>query len=283
MVVAEFDQIADVYDETRRPLDEETINSTREMLSRHDCHSILEIGVGTGRVSLPLATGGFQMTGVDISSKMIDRARSKGLKELILATGNEIPFRDKKFDATIMAHVFHLLEDPMSVLREASRVSRIGIFALVRKGGGPRVWGWRGWFDWQTGTPSVELDEVTKKRMEERRLRFRAIAEKYDWNPDQRRARNWQWEQDIVQTYRPDDQKVVIDTILNESVEERIARFEKGAFSSISSMPEEMRKEIVAEFRANAANYPERFSQPHQEIYQLVMWKPDTFQKPPTV
>jgi SAM-dependent methyltransferase len=278
LVVAEFDQIAEVYDETRRPLDEETVKSMREMLSKHDCRSILEIGVGTGRVSLPLASGGFRMTGVDISRRMMERASLKGLKNLVLAEGKEVPFQSEAFDATIMAHVFHILEDPMLVLKEAARVSRTGIFALVRKGGsGFRGWSWRGFLDGQGPPQGVEIDEATRKQFEERRQRFRAIAEKYGWSPDQRRARNWQWEVDIVQTHPPDDVKIVSDSVVNEGVEDRIARFEKGAFSSISSMPEEMRKEIIAEIRANAAKYPERTMPPHHEVYQLVMWKPETF------
>lgn len=38
---------------------------------------ILEIGVGTGRVAIPLAQAGYQVTGVDISPAMLDAARKK--------------------------------------------------------------------------------------------------------------------------------------------------------------------------------------------------------------
>ena len=164
----EFDEIAGVYDETRRALDVRSINGLKEMLATHDCRSILEIGVGTGRVSLPLYWNGYEITGVDISRKMMARAKVKGLQSLILANGSQVPFRDKSFDATLLAHVFHLLENPISVMREAARVSSVGIFALVRKRTGLRSW-------FYGGTPG-NLSEEETKLFEERRKRFRKIG-----------------------------------------------------------------------------------------------------------
>jgi SAM-dependent methyltransferase len=38
---------------------------------------ILELGCGTGRVTLPLARAGFSVTGIDISQEMLERARGK--------------------------------------------------------------------------------------------------------------------------------------------------------------------------------------------------------------
>lgn len=291
MAVPEFDQIAPMYDETRRPLDEKTVDGIKEMFSKHDCETILEIGVGTGRVSAPLARSGFQMTGVDISRKMMERAQAKGLENLVLASGYAVPFSNRKFDATVMAHVFHLLEEPMSVLREAARVSKVGVFALVRRGGFRREgWGlfWgpdRSSFpghsdsgiDSSSSSSSSSLDEPTSKYYEDLRRNFREIALKYHWTPDQRRPRNWQWEQDLLDKYPPDDLKVVIDELLNESFEARLERLEKGAFSSVSSMPEEMRKELVAQMRKSAEKFPPQIAQPRRESYQLVMWKPETF------
>ena len=282
LVVAEFDQIAEVYDETRRPLDEETVNGMKEMLTKHGCKTILEIGVGTGRVAFPLASSGFDVTGVDISRKMMDRAHAKGIENLVLANGSQVPFKDRNFDATIMAHVFHLLEDPMSVLRESARVSKIGVFALVRKG---RRWGrWQGFF---YGTPETSkpdrigdgvTDESTSKYFEERRQYFRALAEKYGWRPDfQLHARNWQREQEILESHPPDDLKIVSDIVVSESIKDRISRFERGTYSSMLGMPEEMRKELIREMRANAAEHPDRISQPRNEVYQLAMWKPQKF------
>jgi SAM-dependent methyltransferase len=39
--------------------------------------SIVEIGVGTGRIAIPLAEGGAAVTGIDVSRLMLDKARQK--------------------------------------------------------------------------------------------------------------------------------------------------------------------------------------------------------------
>ena len=65
---------------------------------------------------------------------MIGKARAKDINNnVILADGSRTPFREKSFDAVLMAHVFHLLDDPVKVLREAARVCTRGVFALVKK------------------------------------------------------------------------------------------------------------------------------------------------------
>jgi SAM-dependent methyltransferase len=282
---AEFDEIAPVYDETRGVLDDETSSGIKEMLEKHGCHSILEIGVGTGRVALPLMKDDFQVTGVDLSRKMMERASGKGIKNLVLAEGSQVPFKNKTFDASMMAHVFHILQDPISVLQESARVSKIGVFALVRKGGMGHWWsyfrpegGLSG--DRSDGPDSGDQtsDDRTREYFEERRKSFRAIAEKYGWNLEKQRQlhpRNWQGEQEILTKYPPDDLMTVSDVEITLSLEDRLARFEKNAYSYMMGMPEEMRQEIISEIRANAAKFPERASQPRHVIYQLAMWGPE--------
>ena len=271
MALAEFDQIADVYDDTRRALDHETLKGIREMLTKHGCHSILEIGVGTGRIGIPLLRSGFEVAGADISRKMMEKARAKGMENLFLADGGKAPFAPKSFDATLMAHVFHLLEDPMSVMAEAARISRVGVLALLRKRSGARgPWFW--FYDGYNSLPSD--DDVTRKFLEERRERFRKIFAKYGWNSDRsRRLRNWRREEEILETCPPDDLKVVSDVVVNDTLEERIARFEKGGYSFVSRMPDEMRREIINEMRAYASSaIAQGVMQPRHEIYRVALW-----------
>jgi hypothetical protein len=47
MAASEFDQIAEIYDETRHAPAEDTLRGIREMLEGHNRHSSLEIGIGT--------------------------------------------------------------------------------------------------------------------------------------------------------------------------------------------------------------------------------------------
>jgi SAM-dependent methyltransferase len=284
MATPVFDRIADVYDETRRALDAETVMGIKDMLTKHGCRSILEIGVGTGRVSLPLIRSGYEVTGLGISKRMMERASAKGMRSLFLAEGSRVPFREKSFDATLMAHVFHLLDNPLPVMREAARVSGVGVFALVRKRTGTRPWSlFYGGDDSAAGGKQSDSDddEATRKFIEERRERFRKIFQKYHWDPS-RSFLNWRREWEILETYPPDDLKEVSDVIVKESVEERISRFEKGSYSSMSRMPDEMRKEIIEEIRSSSSSRPSlaQVAQPRHEVYQVALWKSDRLLAP---
>lgn len=284
MTEAEFDRIADVYDETRRALDEETLGGLMEMLTKYGCQSILEIAVGTGRVSVPLVRGGYEITGTDISRRMMKKARAKGLANLVLADGSGTAFKDGSFDAALMAHVFHLLDDPLAVMREGARVSRIGVFALLRKRAGERPW----FGFWGGGVPPSAAavaaagevknqginDQAAAKFFEERRERFRKTAEKYHWSWDSaRRAHNWGRETEILKSHPPDELKVVSDVAVTETLGDRIARFQKGGYGFMSEMPAEMREEIIKQMRADAASLPEWAQQPRHEVYQVAMWR----------
>jgi ubiquinone/menaquinone biosynthesis C-methylase UbiE len=266
-VEPEFDRIADLYDETRRALGDQTVSAMRGMLSAHFCKSILEIGVGTGRVARPLLECGFEVTGMDISSRMMEKAKPKGVKNLVRADGSKIPFQSKTFDATLMAHVFHLLENPFPIMREAARISKIGLFGLVR---GKEDSG-RGRF-WLLAESEHASDEDSRKLAEERRARFRQIAEKYGWKWDLSRASRAGREHQILETFPPDDLKVLSDTIVTQTLEDLISRFEKGAYSFLAKMPDQMRKEIVEEMRKNVAASTTRMVQ-RREVYELAMWK----------
>ena len=279
----EFDRIADVYDDTRRALDSETLGGMMEMLERYACWSILEIAVGTGRVSVPLMRKGFEITGADISRRMMEKAKAKGLPNLVLTDGSGTAFKDRSFDATLMAHVFHILENPMAVLREAARVSGVGVFALLRKGGlGPWLGVWTGWEGGGLGNVAgsdegegdQNINEEAKKFFEARRERFRRIAEKYHWSWDSsRRERYWGRETEILESHPPDELRVVSDVLVTETLEDRIFRLRKGGYGFMTEMPAEMREEIIEQMRADADSLSEWATRPRHEIYQVAMWR----------
>ena len=71
------DQIADRYDEQHRFLGsaEPTVQLLAELAAPGN--RALELGVGTGRVALPLAGRGIAVTGIDCSQKMLERLAAK--------------------------------------------------------------------------------------------------------------------------------------------------------------------------------------------------------------
>lgn len=68
------DAIADRYDAWFADLDERTLDRLLELAGEGPA---LELGIGTGRVALPLVERGLEVHGVEASSAMIDRLRRK--------------------------------------------------------------------------------------------------------------------------------------------------------------------------------------------------------------
>jgi SAM-dependent methyltransferase len=93
----------------------------------------LELGVGTGRVALPVASRGYSYTGVDISTEMMARLRAKAdLPNLTLreADVTDLPFEDGGFDVVLAFHVLHLVPEWRQALAEARRVTAAGGYFL---------------------------------------------------------------------------------------------------------------------------------------------------------
>ena len=132
-VAARFDRVSAVYDETREPLTSEEVERLADLLKERGVKSILEVGVGTGRIALPLLERGFEVYGVDLSNGMLQKAKAKGMKDILLGDANQLPFGDKAFDGVVLAHVIHLLDDPSETFGRLSRASRRYIVAIVRK------------------------------------------------------------------------------------------------------------------------------------------------------
>ena len=132
-----FDRAAEYYDSTRslppQIADKLTELLLTELAGKGRC---LEIGIGTGRIALPLAQGGVDIAGVDISSAMLARLQEKAealgvVVPAQVADATALPFEDGSFDAGIACHVFHLIRDWPAAVRELARVVRPGGMVLV--------------------------------------------------------------------------------------------------------------------------------------------------------
>jgi len=77
----------------------------------------LEIGVGTGRFAQPLRI----KTGIDPSSKMLEIAKTRGIKTY-LGVGENLPFGDKEFDFILIVITLCFVQNPEQVIRESNRV-----------------------------------------------------------------------------------------------------------------------------------------------------------------
>ena len=69
------DAFADVYDDWYQDLSD--VSALVTLIDEYSSgRALCELGVGTGRLALPLASHGFSVTGVDTSSAMLDRLRA---------------------------------------------------------------------------------------------------------------------------------------------------------------------------------------------------------------
>jgi SAM-dependent methyltransferase len=140
-----FDRAAGYYDESRRiPPEVEELAADRLEAAVGRPGRLLEVGVGTGRVSLPLHRRGREVVGIDLSRPMLDRYRAKaaaaGLPPppLLRADATRLPFHDACFVAVLEVHVLHLVPDWEVALAEARRVLVGGGAVLIGRGGGHR-------------------------------------------------------------------------------------------------------------------------------------------------
>jgi ubiquinone/menaquinone biosynthesis C-methylase UbiE len=160
-----FDPLADNYDATRGyppGVAQQIAHDLAQAINARPGTRFLEVGVGTGRIALPLASLGFDYSGADISRKMValcmDKLRDQGWQEesrhwgslpdekstlapdvwrfrqahppasmrLALADMTALPFADASFDVSLGVHVFHLVSDWRQAVQEAMRVVRAG-------------------------------------------------------------------------------------------------------------------------------------------------------------
>jgi SAM-dependent methyltransferase len=133
-----FDQAAGFYDDTRRLSPDVSSAQTAQLRAalRDVDGPALEIGIGTGRVALPLLAAGQPLVGVDLSFAMLARLREKspGQPPLVQADATVLPFRDGVFGGAVVAHVLHLVSDWQVVVAELRRVVRPGGVLLVTRG-----------------------------------------------------------------------------------------------------------------------------------------------------
>jgi phosphatidylethanolamine/phosphatidyl-N-methylethanolamine N-methyltransferase len=89
--------------------------------------SVLEVGIGTG-LNLPLYPWSCQLTGIDLSQEMLDKAveRVQNLAmpnvTLKVMDATSLDFGDNEFDKAVATYTISAVPDPVSVLREMRRV-----------------------------------------------------------------------------------------------------------------------------------------------------------------
>lgn len=165
-----FNSIAANYDATRgyQPGVLKQIIPAMEKAARATPETrFLEIGVGTGRIALPLASRGHRLTGIDISENMlqvlVEKLQAAGWQQNGTTWGKEddelpdaphevsrfvqvspaaamrlvngditaLPFRSGTIDVVVAIHILHLVDGWEAAMREVRRVVKPGGLFII--------------------------------------------------------------------------------------------------------------------------------------------------------
>lgn len=129
MIKADYSEIASYYDKGRT-LTEKNLMMWLDLVAKFAGASagakVLDLGCGTGRFSIPMATRlGFDVTGVDSSAEMLAKAREKEFAfnvTWILGGAQALAFPAGSFEVAFMSHLLHHCDQPLTVLKECYRV-----------------------------------------------------------------------------------------------------------------------------------------------------------------
>jgi ubiquinone/menaquinone biosynthesis C-methylase UbiE len=122
-----FDRAAEFYDRTRAlpgaAMDALVADYATELRARGRC---LEIGVGTGRIAVPVQRAGVELVGIDLSAAMLVKLVEKcgGAVPVVRGDATRLPYRDRAFGGVYFVHVLHLVPNWQDAVREAVRVVR---------------------------------------------------------------------------------------------------------------------------------------------------------------
>ncbi len=137
-----FDRVAPLYDRAMKVVESTVLASQRPWAVSGLRGRVVEFGVGTG-LNLPYYPPGTEVTGIDLSSGMLERARRRvselgRISTTTLVQGNveATGLESGAYDAVVSTYTLCNVDSPDAALREARRLLRPeGVLVLVEHTG----------------------------------------------------------------------------------------------------------------------------------------------------
>lgn len=133
-----FNDVAELYDEVRPGYPEQLIIDAISLSGISSEGSILEIGCGSGKATLPFAQHGYTMLCLELGGNLArlatERCRPYPGVEVQNISFEEWSVREQAFDLVISAEAFHWLSPDIRLVKTAAALKRNGTIALFWNG-----------------------------------------------------------------------------------------------------------------------------------------------------
>ena len=125
---------------------------------------VLDLGTGSGEVAIELSKKGYDVTGIDRASAMIDMAKLTAEEQNVkvdfkVDDGESLSFEDEAFDTVIVRNVIWCSFEPERILSEALRVLRKGGALIITDGNVQKDVA-----DWRAANPDSKMLPDFKRR-----------------------------------------------------------------------------------------------------------------------
>ena len=144
---AGYNLAADVYDENEKYLNSFEQGELVPLLAGIAGKKVLDVGAGTGRLSISLANRDARVTALDVSPKMLEKIKRKLQRRVsddgtrrdfvkskiqtVVGEAESLPFENDSFDIVTAAFLIAHLKDPIRFFDEVYRVLKDGGIFVV--------------------------------------------------------------------------------------------------------------------------------------------------------
>ena len=130
-----FNDVPELYERLRPTYPEKLIEDIINYSALTSTSEILEIGPGTGQITLPFARRGYSITGIEIGENLVDHLRTKLLNypnaKIYNYSFEEWDNMGKTFDLIISAQAFHWIDPNIGYPKVEQLLNKNGRLALI--------------------------------------------------------------------------------------------------------------------------------------------------------